>query len=145
VRTASGQCIRNEATTPAGLSHLIATLGRLARLMRALEDLARYGGPAMLSESWSRISELLRAVERLAHAGACQPSARQDDPPAVRLADHLTRITERARVVDEHAVGSGRCWLAVHTLGQRGQESYPFLAGLTAEPSPRGRRPLWPG
>lgn len=73
--TALSQAIRDEPATPLGPGYLIATLGRLARLMAALEDLAHYGGAARLGTSWSRIGGLLAEAERLAHAGARQPPA----------------------------------------------------------------------
>jgi hypothetical protein len=144
--TAPGQGIPDETATPPGVPHLIATLRRLTRLLSALEDLAHYGSQAMLSQSWSRISDLLREAERLAPAGARQLAARQGDRPAISsLADHVTPITQLALIVAEHPVGSPRWWLAVHTLGQRAEESHRYLAGLTAGPWPGAQRPLWPG
>jgi len=60
-----------------------------------------------------------------------------------RLA-RLTTALDAARVVDVHPVGSARWWLAVHTLGERAEGSYRFLAGRTAEPSQGGQRSLRP-
>ena len=143
--TAPGHDMRDGSAAPPAVPRLIATLGRLTRLLRMLEDLAHYDGHAMLSNSWSRISDLLHDAEQLAPAGARQLSARPGDLPAARVTDHVTPIIQLALAVADHPVGSPRWWFAVHALGQRAEESYGYLAGLSAGPGPGGQRPLWPG